>query len=121
MLPVLGRSNPAISISIVVLPEPDGPSRGMNSPAGISRATPSTARCGPYSLAMPHSCTGAPGRAASALSTGAAASMLPCCEQKQVDVEDSLRLRMGLTAERAILLRFRAGCARRPGCDEAAE
>ena len=32
MVPLVGSSNPAISRSIVVLPEPDGPSSEKNSP-----------------------------------------------------------------------------------------
>ena len=41
--PLVGRSNPPIIRSVVVLPQPDGPSRAKNSPAAICRSTPSTA------------------------------------------------------------------------------
>src|SRR4029077_15925134 len=35
--------NPAIILSVVVLPQPDGPSMVKNSPAGMSMSIPSTA------------------------------------------------------------------------------
>src|SRR5881628_17595 len=41
--PSVGRSNPAIMRSVVVLPHPDGPSSEKNCPAGMSRSMPSTA------------------------------------------------------------------------------
>ena len=41
--PAVGSSNPAIIRSVVVLPEPDGPSIEKNSPSRTSRSTPSTA------------------------------------------------------------------------------
>src|SRR2546423_2831160 len=41
--PPVGCSNPAIIRSVVVLPQPDGPSMEKNSPAGICRLMPSTA------------------------------------------------------------------------------
>src|SRR4029453_1023569 len=41
--PAVGCSNPATSRSVVVLPQPDGPSRAKNSPPGTSRSMPSTA------------------------------------------------------------------------------
>src|SRR5262245_17871354 len=50
MRPASGRSNPAIKRSVVVLPEPDGPSRVKNSPGAMSRSTPSTATTSPYAL-----------------------------------------------------------------------
>ena len=36
----MGRSNPAIIRSVVVLPQPDGPSSEKNSPGGICRLIP---------------------------------------------------------------------------------
>src|SRR5256885_6196697 len=57
MRPSSGRSKPAISRRVVVLPEPDGPSSVKNSPAGISRSTRSTATTSPYVLRMPWSRT----------------------------------------------------------------
>src|SRR5215510_7367767 len=48
--PLSGRMNPASTISSVVLPEPDGPSRVMNSPLAISRLTLSSAAVRPYVL-----------------------------------------------------------------------
>jgi len=41
--PDVAVSNPASSLSRVVLPQPDGPSSAKNSPAWMSRSTPSSA------------------------------------------------------------------------------
>src|SRR4051812_33480420 len=57
MRPSSGRSKPAISLSVVVLPEPDGPNSVKNSPTGISRSTRSTATTSPYVLRTPWSRT----------------------------------------------------------------
>src|SRR6185437_8987241 len=43
MTPASARSSPAISRSVVVLPQPDGPSRVTSLPSGMSRSMPSTA------------------------------------------------------------------------------
>ena len=43
MRPLVGRSNPAIMRSVVVLPQPDGPTIVKNSPGGMNRSMPSTA------------------------------------------------------------------------------
>src|SRR6201996_4136208 len=43
MSPEVGRSKPAIRRSVVVLPQPDGPSREKNSPDAIWRSIASTA------------------------------------------------------------------------------
>src|SRR5262245_28073813 len=48
--PLLGRMNPASTISSVVLPDPDGPRRVMNSPLAISRLTLSSAAVRPNVL-----------------------------------------------------------------------
>ncbi len=48
--PLSGRMKPASTISSVVLPEPEGPSRVMNSPLAISRLTLSSAGVRPYVL-----------------------------------------------------------------------
>src|SRR4051812_5001012 len=53
MRPSSGRSNPAIILSVVVLPEPEGPSSVKNSPGSISRSTRSTAMTSPYVLRTP--------------------------------------------------------------------
>src|SRR5205814_1476768 len=45
--PRSGRSKPAISRSVVVLPEPDGPSSVKNSPSPTRRSTLSTATTSP--------------------------------------------------------------------------
>ncbi len=43
-------SSPAIIRRLVVLPQPDGPTRTMNSPSWISRLRSSTAMTSPYFL-----------------------------------------------------------------------
>src|SRR4051812_6870917 len=45
--PVVGFSNPASIISVVVLPEPEGPRRVKNSPRSMSRSSSSTTRAVP--------------------------------------------------------------------------
>src|SRR2546427_13280293 len=96
MRPSSGRSKPAISRSVVVLPEPDGPSRVKNSPAGISRSTRSTATTSPYVLRMPASRTStAAGMGCAAGSDSASAGVAqrflpqfePALEQRVVDRE----------------------------------
>jgi hypothetical protein len=47
MLPRSGRSNPATQRSVVVLPQPLGPSRTTNSPSPTSRSILSTAQTCP--------------------------------------------------------------------------
>jgi hypothetical protein len=47
IVPALWSSKPAIIRSVVVLPEPEGPSRVKNSPASISRSMPATACTSP--------------------------------------------------------------------------
>src|SRR5215470_978282 len=48
--PPLGYSRPAIMRRVVVLPQPDGPSRQTTSPAATSRSTRSTAVRSPNTL-----------------------------------------------------------------------
>src|SRR6266545_8225774 len=51
--PAVGDSKPASIISVVVLPEPDGPSSVRNSPRSMSRSSPSTTGVTPsYVLLM---------------------------------------------------------------------
>src|SRR5262249_32904793 len=50
MRPASGRSNPAINRSVVVSPEPGGPSSVKTSPGATSRSTPQTATTSPYAL-----------------------------------------------------------------------
>src|SRR3954447_6433549 len=57
--PASGRSKPPMRRSVVVLPEPDGPSIVKNSPRRISRSSPSTARTSPYLFVSPSSRTAA--------------------------------------------------------------
>ena len=51
--PASGCSKPAIIRSVVVLPQPEGPSSEKNSPAPISRSSPSTASSSPNRLTRP--------------------------------------------------------------------
>src|SRR5262245_36116383 len=50
MVPLVGKSNPASMRKIVVLPQPDGPSRLTNSPWSISRSRSLTASSDPNAL-----------------------------------------------------------------------
>src|ERR1700680_2108151 len=43
MVPLVGCSRPATQRKVVVLPQPEGPSRTTISPAGTAKLTPSTA------------------------------------------------------------------------------
>src|SRR6185437_10072850 len=61
MEPSLGRMNPAIMRKVVVLPQPEGPSSEMNSPAASDRSTPDTAEVSPKRLPRPLSCSFATG------------------------------------------------------------
>src|SRR5260221_3528485 len=53
--PAVGSTKPAIAISVVDLPQPDGPKSDRNSPRSTERSTPSTATKGPYRLTRPRS------------------------------------------------------------------
>ena len=50
MRPLVGRSKPAIMRSVVVLPQPDGPTIVKNSPGGMCRSMLSTAVTSPKSF-----------------------------------------------------------------------
>ena len=54
-LPDVGSSKPAIILSSVVLPQPDGPRREKNSPRPIEKSARSTATNDPNSLRTPSS------------------------------------------------------------------
>src|SRR5579862_42047 len=58
-VPASGRSKPAITRSVVVLPEPDGPRRVKNSPAPTCRCTSSTAVTPPNRFRIPSTPTSA--------------------------------------------------------------
>src|ERR1700682_2731623 len=55
--PYEGRSSPASIRSVVVLPQPEGPTRTMNSPASTVRFRSSTAVSPPKSLCTPSNLT----------------------------------------------------------------
>ena len=46
--PARGRSRPATRLSVVDLPQPDGPTSATSSPSATSRSTPRSARTAPY-------------------------------------------------------------------------
>ena len=72
--PAVGSTKPAISRSVVVLPQPDGPSRQTSVPCSIVIETSSTTACGPYFFVNPRSSTDAteiPLNAAHDTNTGA--------------------------------------------------
>ena len=50
MVPDVGVSSPAIMRSVVVLPQPDGPSSTVKLPAGTVKLTPWIAAAPPYCL-----------------------------------------------------------------------
>ena len=58
--PSVGRSNPAIIRSVVVLPQPDGPRSEKNSPGATFRLMPSTAVKSPKRFTRSTSCTSPP-------------------------------------------------------------
>ena len=75
--PPSGRTNPATIISVVVLPEPEGPSSEKNSPGAIERVMASTTVSSSYRFVNPRSsiapraaATGA-GNANSSIAAGA--------------------------------------------------
>src|SRR4029079_4863924 len=57
--PESGCSKPAIILSVVVLPEPEGPRSVKNSPAATVRSTVSTATTSPYVFLHPSTATSA--------------------------------------------------------------
>ncbi len=59
--PAVGSTKPAISRSVVVLPQPDGPSRQTSVPCSIVIEMSSTTACGPYFFVNPRSSTDATG------------------------------------------------------------
>src|SRR3954468_5208091 len=60
--PASGRSKPAITRSVVVLPEPDGPSIVKNSPARMSRSRLSIATTSPNARRTPRRRTASAGK-----------------------------------------------------------
>ena len=53
IVPSVGTTKPPIRFSVVVLPQPEGPSRQKNSPSRISRS--SAAQCDVLPVALDHS------------------------------------------------------------------
>src|SRR5271166_7027020 len=76
MSPAVGASKPAINISVVVLPEPLGPSSVRNSPERMSSETPCTAPTLSNRFSIPDRTTEAPrGAAACPVASKAVPSM----------------------------------------------
>jgi hypothetical protein len=77
MVPLVGSSNPPSSRSVVVFPQPDGPSRLKNSPPAMSRSRSLTAGTAPYRLVRPRTRMltppGRPGRFSGCASPGPSA------------------------------------------------
>src|SRR5882724_11470570 len=63
MRPAVGSTKPAIRLSVMVFPQPDGPRRERNSPSSTARSSASTARTLPYARVQPWSSTTAFGTA----------------------------------------------------------
>src|SRR5205823_1429695 len=89
MRPSFGVSKPAISLSSVVLPQPDGPSSAKNSPRSIDKNTRSTAVTAPNRLLAPLiSRSAIPGSAAGLhAGPGAGAGALIRARSRQVDIK----------------------------------
>src|ERR1044071_2442177 len=51
--PPSAGTKPAISLSVVVLPQPDGPGRQTSFPSSTDRLTPLTTVSGPYRFSRP--------------------------------------------------------------------
>ena len=59
IVPLVMSSSPAIRLSVVVLPQPDGPTSVTNSPSSIVSETLSTANTVPYDFTTSVSTTSA--------------------------------------------------------------
>ena len=96
--PAVGSSKPPIIRSVVVLPQPDGPSRAKKRPASISRSSASTAVTSPKRLVSP-----------SSADVGAHARVLRSCRCApvehllgQVEVDEGLGVAHGLERADAV-------------------
>src|SRR5436305_15242926 len=100
MRPSFGVSKPAISLSSVVLPQPDGPSSAKNSPRSIDKNTRSTAVTAPNRLLAPLiSRSAIPGSAAGLhAGPGAGAGALIRARSRQVDIKQLLQRFRGVAA-----------------------
>ena len=74
--PEVGSTKPAIICSVVVLPQPDGPSSETNSPFSTPSDSPSTAVCWPNCLVRFSSSR----KAIYAAGAGASMARPPCCD-----------------------------------------
>src|SRR5829696_6616967 len=92
--PSSGSSKPAMSRSIVVLPEPDGPRSEKNSPRRTSSSTPSTAATSPNRFTTPMARTS---KSATPASVEAGTSARSCTDAKRLleEVEPTAQLVVG--------------------------
>src|SRR5436190_14632949 len=116
MRPWSGVSNPAISRSNVVLPQPDGPSSAKNSPLSIDNDTRSTAGTAPNRLLawmISRSAIVSPSGSAARLhpAPGAGAGALIGARRRQVDIQQPAhrfgRVDAGVLADPALDQRHR--------------
>src|SRR5713226_9560311 len=96
MAPRVGRSSPAISFSVVVLPQPLGPSRVTNSPAGINMSAMSTT-----SVSLPNTFW-SPSRRTFALRPTSLAITSPPCVRYPLSELDRARARAQSAHEAAL-------------------
>src|SRR5438876_675546 len=88
IVPSVGPTKRPIRLSVVVLPQPDGPRRQKNSPSRISRSTPLSATLPPYRFVTPRSSIPArPDSASEACEAGVAVTA--------IDGRDSTNMRTG--------------------------
>src|SRR5579864_7089962 len=118
MRPWSGVSNPAISRSSVVLPQPDGPSSANNSPSSTDSDTPSTAAIAPNFLPTASiSKSAIASRSAAGLDPvpGAGTGALVVARRRQVDIEQLFHSIGWVDARIVADLRLDQCCRRRVG------
>src|SRR3954454_20257554 len=101
--PVSGRSNPAMMRSVVVFPDPDGPSSVKNSPSPTARSTSSTATTSPYVLRIPSTRTSA---AKAALEDVEAALELVVADRKRDEDADHVAVHAARQEQQPLLPRL---------------
>ena len=92
MLPAVSGSSPARQFSAVDLPQPDGPSRAMNSPRPTSRSTPFSAFSTPKLRLMPWSRNARKSRDEA---MGYLPTLLPTCWSQRLNANTSLSASSG--------------------------
>ena len=98
--PAVGSTKPAIRRSVVVLPQPEGPSRQTSVPCSIVSETLSTTACGPYCFVNPRNSTDATGFPSNSPSINTNTVLRPACHDtgrrmpRQLPVNTGLRFSM---------------------------